>query len=63
MYCNPLIWVDGQQAPGLEIDDILASDIHAIEVYRGPSTTPAQFVMNGSAPCGTIVVWTRRKDR
>jgi hypothetical protein len=62
-FCNPLIWVDGQQAPGMEIDDILASDVHALEIYRGPSTTPAQFVTTNSAPCGTIVVWTRRKDR
>jgi hypothetical protein len=63
MYCNPLIWVDGQQAPGMEIDDIIATDIHAIEIYRGPSTTPAQFVTTNSAPCGTVVLWTRRKDR
>jgi hypothetical protein len=62
-YCTPLIWVDGQQAPGMEIDDIIATDIHAIEIYRGPSTTPAQFVTTNSAPCGTVVVWTRRKDR
>lgn len=62
-YCNPLIWVDGQAAPGLEIDDIVATDIHAIEIYRGPSTTPAQFVTTNSAPCGTVVIWTRRKDR
>jgi hypothetical protein len=62
-FCAPLIWVDGQQAPGLEIDDLLATDIHAIEIYRGPATTPAQFATNGSTPCGTVVVWTRRKDR
>jgi hypothetical protein len=62
-YCIPLIWVDGQRAPGLEIDDIVATDVHAIEIYRGPSTTPGQFVTVNSAPCGTIVVWTRRKDR
>jgi hypothetical protein len=61
--CVPLIWVDGQAAPGLEIDDILATDIHAIELYKGASTTPGQFVTNGSAQCGTVVVWTRRKDR
>jgi len=62
-YCVPLIWVDGQATPGLEIDDILATDIHAIELYRGASTTPAQFVTNNSAQCGTVVIWTRRKDR
>jgi hypothetical protein len=61
--CVPLLWVDGQKAPGLEIDDILATDIHAIEIYRGVATTPPQFVEANSAPCGAIVIWTRRKGK
>lgn len=59
--CQPTIWVDGQAAPGLEIDDIRAGDIHGIEIYRGASTTPAQFAASGVTHCGAIVVWTRRK--
>ena len=61
--CQPTIWVDGQAAPGLEIDEIRAQDIHGVEIYRGPSTTPPQFVKYGTAQCGTIVVWTKRKTK
>lgn len=58
--CSPMIWLDGQRAPGLEIDQIPATDIEGIELYKGPSTTPAQFSQHSaSSTCGTIVVWTR----
>jgi hypothetical protein len=61
--CQPTIWVDGQAAPGMEIDEIRAQDIHGIEIYRGAATTPPQFVKHGTSQCGTIVVWTRRKAK
>lgn len=63
--CVPTIWVDGQAAPGMEIDDIRSGDIHGIEIYRGVSTIPAQFSGpgGGGAQCGAIVVWTRRKGK
>jgi iron complex outermembrane receptor protein len=57
--CSPLIWLDGQKAPGMEIDQIPVSDIEGIELYQGASTTPVQFSQNTTATCGTIVVWTR----
>ena len=58
--CPPLVWVDGQKAPGLEIDDIPLRDVEGIEVYSGPSTTPMQFTAGQSTTtCGTIVVWSR----
>ena len=59
--CTPMIWLDGQRATGLEIDDLRSSDIQAIEMYRGASTTPPQFTAGGMVQCGAIVVWTRRK--
>lgn len=59
--CQPTIWVDGQAAPGMEIDEIRAGDIHGIEIYRGTSTTPHQFATGNTANCGAIVVWTKRK--
>ena len=59
--CAPTIWVDGQAAVGMEVDDIRAGDIHGIEIYRGASTTPAQFSKAGLTQCGAIVVWTKRK--
>jgi hypothetical protein len=57
--CAPLIWLDGQKAPGMEIDQIPPSDVEGIELYQGASTTPTQFWQNTSTTCGTIVVWTR----
>ena len=61
--CIPTIWVDGQAAVGMEIDDIRMQDIHGIEIYRGASTLPAQFAKAGLSQCGAIVVWTRRKTK
>src|SRR6185295_6445662 len=36
--CVPMIWLDGQKAPGMEVDDLRAQDIEAIELYRGAAT-------------------------
>ena len=58
--CAPMIWLDGQRAPGMELGEIPATDVEGIELYNGPSTTPMQFSHGpaGSA-CGVVVVWTR----
>ncbi|HSQ31319.1 MAG TPA: carboxypeptidase regulatory-like domain-containing protein [Gemmatimonadaceae bacterium] len=59
--CEPTLWVDGQRAPNMELDEIPVNDIEGIELYHGPSTTPAQFWQGNTsnAGCGTIVVWSR----
>jgi hypothetical protein len=57
--CTPDLWLDGQRARGLEIDDLTANDIEAIELYESWSTVPFQFSQGATVPCGTIVVWTR----
>ena len=59
--CAPTLWVDGQRAPHMELDDIPVDDIEGIELYHGPSTTPAQFWQGNlsNTACGTIVVWSR----
>jgi hypothetical protein len=58
--CPPMIWIDGQKAPGLEIDEVPLGDVEGIELYNGPSTTPMQFSQVTSAnTCGTIVIWSR----
>jgi carboxypeptidase family protein/TonB-dependent receptor-like protein len=59
--CPPTLWLDGQRVPGMELDQIPARDIEGIELYRGASTTPAQFWQGNTsnAFCGTIVVWSR----
>ncbi|HEV8218214.1 MAG TPA: carboxypeptidase regulatory-like domain-containing protein [Gemmatimonadaceae bacterium] len=58
--CTPSMWVDGQLAPGMEIDDLLPHDIYAIELYESFASVPAEFAPRSSTvPCGTIVIWTR----
>jgi hypothetical protein len=58
--CVPDLWLDGQRARGMEVDEISATDIQAIEVYESWSTVPAPFAPTSqSLPCGTIVIWTR----
>jgi hypothetical protein len=59
--CSPTLWIDGQRAPGMELDDIPVNDIEGIELYHGPSVTPAQFWQGNetNTACGTIVVWSR----
>jgi len=57
--CQPVVWMDGQPAPGMELDDIPLNDIEGIELYRGVSTTPGEFWRSGASQCGAIVVWTR----
>lgn len=34
-------------------------DIHAIEVYNGPSEVPTQFKRAYSGSCGMVLIWTR----
>lgn len=59
--CKPMVWIDGQKAPGLEVDQVPFRDIEGIEVYSGPSTTPMQFSQAASSySCGTIVIWSRQ---
>lgn len=61
--CVPEIYLDGvrQNWAAGEIENVVGGvDIEAVEVYRGLET-PAEFMHNpGFAPCGAIVVWSRR---
>lgn len=59
--CAPEIFLDGQRARGMEIDDLLTHDIEAMELYENWSTTPFQFTSQNTTdvPCGSIVIWTR----
>ncbi|HEX6039142.1 TonB-dependent receptor [Longimicrobium sp.] len=44
------------------IDDyVQPSEVEGIEIYRGESDTPAEFVTRWVG-CGTIVIWTRRGE-
>lgn len=59
--CPPRLYVNGTLARGQTLDDVHASDLLALEVYKGPGQTPAQFQREtgGYADCGVIVAWTR----
>ncbi|HEX6909081.1 MAG TPA: carboxypeptidase regulatory-like domain-containing protein [Longimicrobium sp.] len=44
------------------IDDYVhPNDVEGIEVYRGESDTPAEFITRWVS-CGTVVIWTRRGE-
>jgi hypothetical protein len=59
--CQPYIWLDGTLSRGMEVDEILPSTVEAMELYPYFSTIPVEFqsIGNNTAPCGTIVIWTR----
>jgi hypothetical protein len=60
--CRANIFVDGVEMlynQYVSIDDTVPLDwIEAVEVYRRPSETPAEFL--GRATCGVVAIWTRR---
>jgi outer membrane receptor for ferrienterochelin and colicin len=68
-YCPAQIFVDGFLLNGrsrltgdteFTIDDAVSpASIEGIEVYRGLSSVPAEF-LNPDSRCGVVVVWTRR---
>lgn len=70
--CATQIWVDGfllnrrtvtlagVRAADFRIDDAVSpASVEGIEIYRGLSTVPAEF-LNPDAECGVIAIWTRR---
>lgn len=71
--CTTQIFVDGflmnrrlglsegfQPNDDFRIDDVVSpASIEGIEIYRGLSTVPPEF-LNPDADCGVIAIWTRR---
>ena len=66
--CVTQMFVDGflvnkRNAGGvndIRLDDVVSpGSVEGIEIYRGMSTVPAEF-LNADAACGVIAVWTRR---
>jgi hypothetical protein len=72
--CPTQIFVDGflvnrrtaletGPAADFRIDDVVSpGSVEGIEVYRGLSTVPAEF-LTPDARCGVIAIWTRRGGR
>jgi hypothetical protein len=72
--CPTQIWIDGfllnrrtiggaGPTQDFRIDDAVSpGSIEGIEVYRGLSSVPAEF-LNEDARCGVIAIWTRRGGR
>jgi hypothetical protein len=57
--CRPKVFLDGLEMNSDDIDLIAPLDwITGIEVYAGPSETPARYLM--LAPCGVVLLWTHR---
>lgn len=64
LACQPDIFLDGVRARGLELDDVQAQSVEAMELYDTFAAVPLQFSPQvNSVPCGTIVVWTRSPAR
>jgi hypothetical protein len=61
--CHAQIYVDGfhiNRGEGFTIDDVvLPGSVEGIEVYRGLSTVPAEY-LSPEAVCGVVAIWTRR---
>lgn len=56
--CIPTMFLHGMPYGG-NLDDFVADDIEALEVYVGISEIPPEFDKNGKGISGVIVVWTR----
>ena len=60
--CDPDIYVDGSYW-GTDIDlamtGLFADELEAIEVYKGFSEIPGQFIRSGVPPCAVVSIWTR----
>lgn len=61
--CLPNLWLDGQLVRDMEVDDIPANQIEAIELYESWASTPSVFSQGATLPCGTIVIWSRVTSR
>ncbi len=56
--CFPAMFVHNIPYSGT-LDDFIADDIEALEIYVGVSEIPAELDKNGKGICGAIVIWTR----
>jgi hypothetical protein len=55
--CEPRYFINGFPSNG-EVLTTPVLDIAGVEIYRGPSEMPAEF-MGSKSMCGAIVIWTK----
>lgn len=60
--CFPQMFYHNTPYSG-DLDDFIAEDIEAVEVYVGVSEIPPELDKGGKGICGAIVVWTRDPKR
>lgn len=59
--CTPALFLDGIHYRDMHVDDVLATELGAVEVYTGAAQVPPQFATAAAASgCGVIVLWSRR---
>jgi len=64
LTCTPDLFLDGVRARGMELDELHAQTVEAMELYDTFAAVPLQFTpLANTVPCGTIVVWTRSPAR
>jgi len=56
--CYPQYFVDGRESTSYFARNTPPHDIEGIEIYRGSSETPGEFLGSNSG-CGVIAIWTR----
>jgi len=58
--CKPAVWLDGVNMLDMEIDDLLAMDVEAVELYETQTGLPLEFAPTSRDRfCGVVVIWTR----
>lgn len=59
--CQPAIFVDGQHAPGIDINTVHPADLEGVEMYSTLGTVPTDFGrLSDNRFCGVIALWTKR---
>jgi hypothetical protein len=56
--CYPQYFLDGVESKPYFARNTLPEDIKGIEIYRGASETPGEFIGSNSG-CGVIAIWTK----
>jgi hypothetical protein len=56
--CYPQYYLDGQESTAYFARHTPPRDVRGIEIYRGSSETPGEFLGTNSG-CGVIAIWTK----